>query len=125
MRHHDGRWAVGLAGVVIVVIGLVLVGQGLRASFMKRMRRMAPPTERFVRRLGQVGSVGRGAVFALAGVLVVDAARTFDPNQARGLDGAIRTLMGQPYGRWLAGLAALGLLAFGLFGLAESRYREV
>ena len=78
-----------------------------------------------MRRLGQVGSTGRGAVFALAGVLVVDAARTFDPGKARGLDGAIRTLMDQPYGRWLVGLAAVGLLAFGLFGLTEARYREV
>jgi hypothetical protein len=125
MRHHDGRWAVGLAGAVIVVIGVVLVVQGLRASFMQRMRSMPPRTETFVRRLGQVGSAGRGAVFALAGVLVVDAARTFDPQKAKGLDGAIRTLLDQPYGRWLAGLAALGLLAFGLFGLTEARYREV
>jgi hypothetical protein len=31
----------------------------------------------------------------------------------------------QPYGRWLTALAALGLLAFGLFGLAEAKYREV
>jgi Domain of Unknown Function (DUF1206) len=64
-------------------------------------------------------------VFALAGLLVLSAAWSFDPQRARGIDGALRTLLEQPYGRLLTGLAALGLMAFGLFGLAEAKYRKV
>jgi hypothetical protein len=37
-------------------------------------------------------------VFALAGILVVVAAVTFDPQKARGLDAALRQLAAQPYG---------------------------
>ena len=92
---------------------------------MKRMRGLHGDRERTVKRIGQVGTVARGVVVGLAGVLVVSAAWTFEPQKARGIDGALRTLLEQPYGRVLTGLAALGLLAFGVFGLLEARYRKV
>ncbi len=125
MHHSGGRWLVGLVGAAIVVAGIVLVAQGVKASFLKRMQLPPGQAGRTLKRLGQVGTAARGVVFAVAGFLVIDAAWTFDPQKARGIDGAFRTLLQQPYGRWLTGLAALGLLAFGIFGLAESRYRKV
>jgi Domain of Unknown Function (DUF1206) len=125
MGHSGGRWLIGIIGVVVVVVGIVLMVQGFQASFMKRMKPLPQGTSRAVRRLGQVGTVARGAVVGLAGVLVVSAAWTFDPKKARGIDGALRTLLQQPFGRLLTGLAALGLLAFGAFGLVEAKYRKV
>jgi hypothetical protein len=125
MGHSGGRWLVGIVGVAIVIAGIVLMVQGFQASFMKRMKPLPEGTTRTIRRVGQVGTIARGAVFGLAGVLVVSAAWTFDPKKARGLDGAFRTLLQQPYGRFLTGLAALGLLAFGAFGLVEAKYRKV
>lgn len=125
MHHQGGRWAVGIVGLAIVAVGIALIVQGARSDFMKRMRGLSGRTRTVVRRLGQVGTIGRGAVFVVAGGLVVDAAWTYDPAKARGIDGAFRTLLHQPYGRWLTALAALGLLGFGLFGLAEAKYREV
>lgn len=124
MGHTGGRTLVGIVGVVVVVGGLALAATGFKATFMKRMRDLSGSSETVVRRLGQVGTIARGVVFALAGVLVVDAAVTFDPKKAEGIDGVFRTLLRQPFGPWLTALAALGLLAFGLFGLCEARYRR-
>jgi hypothetical protein len=53
------------------------------------------------------------------------AAVKYDPNKAKGLDGALKTLAGQPYGKWLLGLIALGFLAYGMYGLAESKLRRL
>ena len=64
-------------------------------------------------------------MFAVAGVLVVVAARTDQPAKAAGLDGALKTLRDQPFGPVLLFLAAAGLIAFGLYGLLEARYRRV
>jgi hypothetical protein len=69
-----------------------------------------------------VGTISRGIVFATAGILVVDAAVSFDPKESRGLDGALRTLADQPYGPWILGALALGLMAFGAFGFAAARW---
>jgi O-antigen/teichoic acid export membrane protein len=127
MSHPGGRWVVGAVGLAIVVAGAVMVVEGLKQKFM----RYFPPsaltgnTRDAVRRLGTVGTIARGLVFALTGSLVVSAAWTYDAAKASGLDGALKTLRDRPYGELLLGLAAAGLIVFGIYGLAEARYRRV
>jgi len=126
MAHSGGRALVGVVGAVIVVVGGVLIIQGVKRSFEKhlRMGKMSETARKIVIPLGVVGTVARGAVFALVGVLVIDAAVRFDPKKATGIDAAIRTLGGQPFGRALLVVTALGLICFGAYGLAEARWRE-
>jgi hypothetical protein len=127
MHHTGGRWAVGIVGLIIVIAGLAMAVEGVRHTFMKHLEtgRMRPETRTMVRRLGTVGTIARGLVFALAGALVIDAAVTFDASKAGGLDTSLHTLRNQPFGEFLLIIAALGLLAFGLYGLAEARWRRV
>lgn len=127
MRHAGGRWLVGIVGVLIVIGGLVLVAEGLRRKFMKDMQtaRLSQRARRIVEWLGVIGTVARGLVFALAGILVVDAAVTYDPAKAGGIDKALLTLRDQPFGEFLLLLAAAGLLVFGVYGLCEARWRRV
>lgn len=124
MSHTGGRYLVGATGLVVAAVGARMVYQGATRAFEKylRMSQMSPSTRSVVGRLGMVGTVARGVVVGLAGVLVIDAAVTFRPEKARGLDGALRTLAAQPYGQGLLALAALGLLAFGVYGFAEARW---
>jgi hypothetical protein len=49
---------------------------------------MSPGIRRVVEGLGMIGTVARGLVFALAGALVIDAAVTYQPAKAGGLDTA-------------------------------------
>ncbi len=127
MRHTGGRWVVEVAGAVVLVVGLSLAIGGLRKSFMKKLNtsHMSERTRHAVRTLGAIGTTARGIVFALAGGLVVEAARSFKPAKARGLDEALRTLRDQHYGAALLCLAALGLITFGIYGLCEARWRRV
>jgi hypothetical protein len=57
--------------------------------------------------------------------LVLQAAAHHDPGQAAGVDGALRRLAQQHYGQALLTVAAVGILAFAVYSLAEARYREV
>lgn len=77
-----------------------------------------------VTRLGMVATIARGIAFAMAGALVVDAAATSNAAKSTGLDGAVRTLADRPYGPWLLGILAVGLIAFGLYGFAEARWAK-
>jgi hypothetical protein len=127
MQHPGGRWLVGLIGAIIVIAGLALVLEGLRRKFMKQLQtsRMTARTRRLVKWLGTIGTCARGMVFALAGALVIDAAVTRDAARSGGVDKVLLTLRDQPYGQALLILAALGLATFGVYGLAEARWRKV
>jgi hypothetical protein len=127
MAHPGGQWVVGLVGALVVAVGLVLVVDGLRLKFMRYFPAgaLSPGARSFVRQLGRIGTVSRGLVFALAGALVVQAAWTYQPAKAGGLDVALKTLREQPYGPLLLSVAGVGLMIFGLYGLAEARYRRV
>lgn len=127
MHHAGGRWLVGLVGLVVVIAGLVLVADGIRRKFLKylRLSQASPRTRRVVKWLGIIGTASRGAVFALAGVLVIEAAATYKPSKAGGIDKALLTLRNQPFGEFLLILAALGLITFGIYGLCEARWRKV
>ena len=86
---------------------------------------MSPRAHRVVEWLGMIGTAARGAVFALAGTLVIEAAVTCKPSQVGGIDKAQLTLRNQPFGEFLLILAALGLIMFGIYGLCEARWRKV
>jgi hypothetical protein len=126
MGHTDGRWLVGLIGLIVVAVGVVMVVEGLTKKFEKELQlhEMSPTTRAIVVRLGMVGTIARGVVFAVAGALVVDAAVTFQPGKSKGLDGALRTLADHSYGPWLLGALAVGLIGFGLYGFAAARWAK-
>jgi uncharacterized protein DUF1206 len=86
---------------------------------------MDPNEQRLADRTGKTGLIARGIVFILSGWFLVQAALRFDPSQARGLSGALDTLAAQPFGPWLLGLIALGLVAFGAYSILEARYRRI
>jgi Domain of Unknown Function (DUF1206) len=127
MQHAGGRLLVGAAGLIIVFCGVALVIEGVRKKFMKYLRtaEMSARTCRVVRLLGTAGSIARGVVFALVGVLVIAAAVTHDASDSGGIDKALLTLRDQPLGGYLVLLAAAGLAIFGLYGLCEARWRKV
>ena len=64
-------------------------------------------------------------VFLLIGGFLGLAALHASSSEAHGLGGALQALQQQPYGWVLLALTALGLLAFGLFGLVQARYRHI
>jgi uncharacterized protein DUF1206 len=79
----------------------------------------------WVGRIGTIGMLARMVVFGLIGWFLVKAAVEYDAKDAIGLDGALQKLAHQTYGSWLLGVVAVGLVAYGIYGLVEARYRRV
>ena len=87
--------------------------------------RCLPTSGTWICTLGRVGFAARGVVFLLIGGFLGLAALHASSSEVHGLGGALQALQQQPYGWVLLALTALGLLAFGLFGLVQARYRHI
>ncbi|HEX4832713.1 MAG TPA: DUF1206 domain-containing protein [Trebonia sp.] len=127
MRHPGGRVAVILAGLVLVGCGVAFAYAAVRKRFLRRLRLgdMGTRTRQVVERLGQVGGIARGAVFATAGAFLVVAAVEAQPQRAKGIDSALRALAATPLGPWLLLAVAIGLIIFGAYSCCEARWRKV
>jgi hypothetical protein len=121
-----GRFLVAVVGVVVIVVGVQQVWAGLTGHFRKQVDLTAAPprTAKLVTRLGQVGFPAKGIALVLVGGLLGWAAISYDPGKARGLDGALHTVLAAPGGRVLLTVVAVGIAAFGAFCLARARYPE-
>lgn len=126
LQHTGGRWLVGVVGVVIVVCGAVLVWEGITRKFEKyfELGQMTSSQRKIVEVLGVVGTAARGAVFAVAGVLVIIAAVNANPKKAGGLDQALRELLHLSGGQVVVLVIGLGLIMFGVYGFAEAKWRR-
>jgi hypothetical protein len=125
MQHTGGRLLVGVVGLVVIAIGLVIVREGWSKKFLRYFGALPAHSVRWVVQLGRIGTVARGVVFAVTGMLVLLAAWSADPSKAGGIDEAFRTLLQQPQGPALVVLLGAGLMIFGVYGLAEAAWRRV
>ena len=64
-------------------------------------------------------------LFSMIGTFLIRAAWQYDPREAIGLDEALAKLAHQEWGPLWLGLAALGLVAYGVFSVLQARYRDV
>jgi hypothetical protein len=125
MEASGGRLVVGAVGLVLAGVGVKFLVEGVRRTFLDELElRRTGAERRWLEPLGVAGNVARGVVFLLIGWFVVQAAVQYDATEARGLDGALLTLAGQPYGTFLLVVVALGLIAYGLFAALSARSRK-
>ena len=112
-----GPAVIVIVGLIVVADGIVQFALGLRPNFEQQFQPYAlSTTDRtlFIR-LGRFGTSARGIVFLLIGVFLVLAAVTHNPSQVQGFDGVLLALLRQPFGPWMLGVVALGLIAFGIY----------
>lgn len=126
LSYNGGQVILIVAGLLILVAGVLMVLNGLRAEFTEHLRMgwMRRSTRDTVVRLGQAGYVARGVVVIGVGAAAVDAAMTYNSAKAKGIDGVLRAILGEPFGPFLLILVALGLIAFGLLSFYEAKWRR-
>jgi len=125
LEWPGGQWLVAAVGAAIVITGLVMAVRGVRQDFTDKLDMPGGEMRTVVERVGMAGLVGRGLVYSLVGYFLVQAAVSFDPKKAKGLDASLKTLAAQPYGEVLLWAAVACLLSFAAWSFLEARYRDV
>lgn len=122
-----GQWLVATFGVIILATSFYQFYEAFSAKFRQKLKwqEMSQDERTWATRTGRFGYGARGIVFLVIGFFLMQAARQSDATQARGLDGALAALAQQPYGPWILGVVAIGLVAYGIHKIVEARYRRV
>jgi hypothetical protein len=122
-----GQPLVIAVAIVVIAIGLGQLRKAARRRFTDEIdsTSMSAAAVRRITRVGRIGYAAKGAALAVVGGLLGYAAFSFDASKARGLDGAMRTIVVQPFGQVLLTAVAIGFIAFGLYTFAQSRYRPM
>ncbi|MEA3018096.1 MAG: hypothetical protein QOI38_2818 [Sphingomonadales bacterium] len=126
--EEGARTALSLPGGTVLLFAVAAaflwaaVAQFAKAWTLKFMRHLqcSAPTGRWVCWLGRAGYATRGAIFLVTAWLFFGAARHHSAREAGGLADALSSMPPT-----LQTAVAFGLILFGLFSLAEARYRRI
>jgi hypothetical protein len=126
------QWPAGreiVAGVGLLFLGIAAYQAylGLSKKFLtySKTGQMSESVRKAFTLIGTVGLVTRAIAFGLIGAFVIKAARDYNPKDAVGIDGALARLPEHAYGRPALIIVAIGLIAFGVYSLADARYRKI
>jgi hypothetical protein len=119
LAFHWGPWVVSIIGIIVIFVSLSQIYLGIKPDFEKQfhLNKLTSSQEKFVKYFGRVGIIARGIIFALIGVYLFIAGFTSKSSEVKGFNEALISLLHQPYGRWLIGCIALGLMALGIYSL--------
>ncbi|WP_286960466.1 MULTISPECIES: DUF1206 domain-containing protein [Arsenicicoccus] len=117
-----GRLLVAAVGLGIIGVGIYHVVKGLRRTFLHDLEEDPGPVAVYA---GMLGYPTRGIALAVVGGLFVAAAMANSSSRTNGLDGALRFLLDQPYGRVVVAFMALGFASFGVYSFFRARHADV
>ncbi|GAA1695965.1 DUF1206 domain-containing protein [Microbacterium sediminicola] len=114
-----------IIGLVVGVIGVVFIVRGVTKRFESHLALPDGIAAKGIVTLGVIGYVAKGVAIAITGVLFVAAAVTRDPEAAGGLDAALRALTQLPFGPVVLWIVGAGLVIYGVYCFARSRYAQM
>ena len=126
MKNGAGRVLLGVVGAVLIGAGIYRANKGRKEDVTQEMDMsgMSAPRREWTRRLGAIGEIGRGVALLLIGFFLIRAATDYDPEQATGLDGALRRAAEHGWSRILVAIVAFGFVCYGVFCLATFTRRR-
>ncbi|MGD7044680.1 DUF1206 domain-containing protein [Jeotgalibacillus proteolyticus] len=127
LQQPFGQWVIGLIGVIIIGYAVYEFYNGWKERFMSKfiLKDMNQHEKKIARNSGKLGLIARGIVLAMVGFFFIQTAYTADPDQSKGLDGALSELAQQPYGMILLGIVAVGLILYGIYEIIRGRYARM
>ena len=127
LQWPAGRELVAAAGLLFVGIACYQAYLGLSRKFLSYSKtgQMSESVLRTFTIVGVVGLLARAIAFALIGIFVLKAARDYSPRDAVGIDGALARLLQHSYGPAALVVVAAGLIVFGVYSIADARYRKI
>lgn len=121
MDEPFGQW-------LVAIVGLYIVGYGayqIHLAWKGKLERHVHIPHGVLTAISRFGIAARGVVFLVIGASLFFAGTRRDAGEVRGTSGALRELASQPFGSHLLTLIGIGLVAYGVYGFLNARYRRI
>jgi Na+/proline symporter len=127
MEQPFGVWLVGIVGAIIIGYGVHELYSGAKEKFMAKFKtyQMNDKERKIAVISGKVGLIARGIVLSMVGFFFIRTAYTHNPNESKGLGGALTELANQPFGQVLLAIVAGGLILYGIYQIIRGRYQHM
>jgi tetrahydromethanopterin S-methyltransferase subunit F len=127
LRLPGGAILLGGAGITLLAAGAFLAHRARSERFEDLLdrRSLSERARRLITGAARFGTLARGVVFAICGLLAIEAALTRQPGRVGDIGDALSTVETTPAGSGALAMVALGFMAYGAYQLAKVRYRRV
>lgn len=123
MGNTAGQVVLILFGAAVIAVGCFFVFRGVTRRFLKDLKtsggaKISPA----VKITGTLGYLAKGLVLAALGLLFIVATVQHDPEEATGVDGALKAIRDQSFGVPVLAAIGLGLLAYAVYLFFRARF---
>lgn len=127
MEQPFGVWLVGLLGLIILIYGIYELQSGARLKFMEQLKthEMSAKEKDAAEKAGRVGLIARGVVLSMIGFFFIRTAWTHNPEESKGVEGALDELASQPYGMVILAIVSAGFILYGIYQIIRGRYERM
>lgn len=122
MEQPFGRAMVVALGLVVLGVGVYHVYKGWTEGFRDDLQQHPGAV---IIAIGRIGYLAKGVALGIVGVLFVVGGAQGSTKDTTGLDGALRTLLEQPFGKGLLTVVALGIACYGVYSLGCAKFAKV
>lgn len=124
MSQPAGGWAVVGTGIAVIGVGVAHLVRGYQKKY-DRFLCIPPDKRRWTDPVCRAGLYARGIAFFIIGYFMILAGWNVNPDEARGLEGALEWLRTHSYGQLLLGAMGLGMLAFSAYSGLLAGFRSI
>lgn len=126
LEQSYGQYLVGAIGAGFIIYAVSQFYKAYQTTFREKLEtgEMSAPTNKITTLIAQIGIASRAVVFFIIGIFLLLAAWHHNPNEVRGLGGALQALEQPPFGATILGIVACGLVAYGVYMFTKSMFRR-
>lgn len=124
LEYEGGEYFVGIAGLVVIGMGIYQIVRGVTGRFMKRVNLVRSNLKEAFTTAGTLGYISRGIVLGIIGYFLFHAAWISNPEEAQGT-GAAFDFLKNTFGSVMMAVVALGLTGYGVFCFVKAKYQKI
>ncbi len=123
MKSVAGRVALIVFGAVLLVMAGYYIYKGVSKKFLDDLHGSSRnEISSAIRYSGMIGYPAKGLVLGALGLLFIVSTIQGDPEEASGIDGALKAVRDQTFGSVALAIIAAGLIVYALYLFLRARY---